>query len=219
MIKEQIDGLQGHFCYLKLRDIGADGKAENLNIDEIQSAAGCAVHPLVTTHPITGRRNLYANPSHTASVVGLAAGESEELLQLLFEHTAKPEFELRHTYADHDVIIWDNRGMGIVLQYLLLPALIALLCSVCTILTAVHHRATSCSTPRKLVRTTVSNDSPPIDDPDAALAHENWRRVQPEGAAVSFDLALDRVNAQFPPRPALAAPMQVQGASITEDDL
>lgn len=108
--KEQLHGLRGNYCYLKLRELSADGKAENLDISEIKSAAGCAVHPLVTVHPVTGHRNIFANPSHTASIVGWDAQASEELLQKLFAHTAKDEYSYRHKYDDHDLIIWDNRG-------------------------------------------------------------------------------------------------------------
>jgi taurine dioxygenase len=111
-LKAELQGLKGNYCYLKLREIGADGKAENLKSDEVNSAAGCAVHPLITTHPVTGRHNLYANPSHTASIVGYEPEASEALLQRLFAHTAKPEFSLRHKYNDGDLIIWDNRGMS-----------------------------------------------------------------------------------------------------------
>ena len=109
-LKTQLQGLQGNYCYLKLREISDEGKAENLELDELKTAANCAVHPLVTTHPITGLRNLYANPSHTASIVGWEAAASEALLQRLFIHTASPQFSLRHKYADHDLILWDNRG-------------------------------------------------------------------------------------------------------------
>jgi len=109
-LQHQLHGLTGNYCYLKLREIGSDGKAENLDLTEIRSAAGCALHPLVTTHPITGRKNLYANPSHTASIVGYEHVASEELLQRLFAHTAQEKFAFRHVYQDDDLIMWDNRG-------------------------------------------------------------------------------------------------------------
>ncbi len=108
--QHQLHGLTGNYCYLKLREIGVDGKTENLDLTEIKSAAGCAVHPLITIHPITGRKNLYANPSHTASIVGYEQTASEELLQRLFAHTAQEQFLLRHVYQDDDLILWDNRG-------------------------------------------------------------------------------------------------------------
>lgn len=109
--KIMLEGAKGNYCYLKLRDVGSSGTSENLNQHEVKSARSCAVHPLVTTHPITGRQNLYANPSHTSSVVGQEdSSTATALLQHLFEHTAAPEYRYRHVYDDDDVIIWDNRG-------------------------------------------------------------------------------------------------------------
>lgn len=118
--KQQLHGLHGHYCYLKLRELSADGKAENLDIAEIQSAAGCAVHPLVTTHPITGVKNLYANPSHTASVLGYEKEASEALLQQLFAHTAQEKYAFRHVYQDNDLILWDNRGSSVFIRAILM---------------------------------------------------------------------------------------------------
>jgi taurine dioxygenase len=109
-MKDQLRGLQGNYCYLKLRDLDNEGKTENLPPDEVKAASGCAIHPLITVHPITGFHNIYANPSHTASVVGMAPAESEALLQKLFAHTADPAYAYRHVYADDDLIMWDNRG-------------------------------------------------------------------------------------------------------------
>jgi taurine dioxygenase len=87
-LRAELNGRTGKYFYLKLRDIDGEGKAHNLAQSEVASAASCATHPLITTHPITGRRNIYANPSHTVSVVGLEAAASEELLQRLFAQTA-----------------------------------------------------------------------------------------------------------------------------------
>jgi hypothetical protein len=108
-LKAELYGLKGYYCYLKTR-IQPDGSTENLKMEEITAAADCAVHPLVTTHPVTGRLNLYANLADTASVIGYSQAASDALLQKLFAHTAKPEYAMRHTYNDGDLIIIDNRG-------------------------------------------------------------------------------------------------------------
>jgi taurine dioxygenase len=108
-LKAELHGLKGYYCYLKTR-IQPDGSTENLKMEEITAAADCAVHPLVTTHPVTGRLNLYANLADTASVIGYSQAASDALLQKLFAHTAKPEYAMRHTYNDGDLIIIDNRG-------------------------------------------------------------------------------------------------------------
>lgn len=108
-LKAQIQDLQGTYCYVKNTTHSAsDASQDNHNNGVLFST--CAVHPLVTTHPITGKHNLYANPSHTTSIVGLKPAASDALLQRLFEHVAKPEYTFRHKYQDGDVIIWDNRG-------------------------------------------------------------------------------------------------------------
>lgn len=109
-LKEQLTGKTASYCYLKLREIDNSGKAENLKQEEVEKANKCAIHPLFTTHPITGLRNVYANPSHTAFINGIPFEQSEELLQRLFQHSAQPQFIYRHVYQDDDVVLWDNRG-------------------------------------------------------------------------------------------------------------
>jgi alpha-ketoglutarate-dependent taurine dioxygenase len=68
------------------------------------------VHPVVRVHPVTGRRNLFANPGFTSHVVGLSRIESDGLLDLLHRHATQPEFTLRHRWRPGDVVIWDNRA-------------------------------------------------------------------------------------------------------------
>ncbi len=65
-------------------------------------------HPMVLTHPITGRSVLYANPGYTVSIDGMEAGESDEILEFLFAHQTRPEFQHRHLWAENDVLMWDN---------------------------------------------------------------------------------------------------------------
>lgn len=126
-LKEQLTGKTASYCYLKLREIDNSGKAENLKQEEVEKANKCAIHPLFTTHPITGLRNVYANPSHTAFINGIPFEQSEELLQRLFQHSAQPQFIYRHVYQDDDVVLWDNRGKHkLPTYYLYLPFLTTL---------------------------------------------------------------------------------------------
>jgi alpha-ketoglutarate-dependent taurine dioxygenase len=67
------------------------------------------VHPIVRTHPDTGRRALFVNPQFTTHVVGLSARASVALLDLLYAHMTVPEHTVRHTWAAGDLAIWDNR--------------------------------------------------------------------------------------------------------------
>jgi len=66
-------------------------------------------HPLIRTHPETGRRSIYVNPMFTQRVVGLSEGESQALLAFLYEHCARPEFTCRFQWQPHSVALWDNR--------------------------------------------------------------------------------------------------------------
>ncbi|MEX2481678.1 MAG: taurine dioxygenase [Gammaproteobacteria bacterium] len=67
-------------------------------------------HPLIVVHPLTGRRVLYVNPTFTTRVLELSPAESTGLLNLLFQHLLKPEFQVRHKWRRDDVAVWDNRA-------------------------------------------------------------------------------------------------------------
>ena len=68
-----------------------------------------AEHPMVRTHPETGRRALYVNVAHTAGIVGMADEESTPLLEFLFRHQVKPEFTCRFAWDANAIAFWDNR--------------------------------------------------------------------------------------------------------------
>ncbi len=95
------------------------------------------LHPVVRTHPETGRKALYVSPRHTLAIAELEEAESEELLQELFSVQKNPGFLYVHKWRQGDVVVWDNR---------------------CTL-----HKACGGIRPpgiRHLHRTTVSGDAP-----------------------------------------------------------
>ncbi len=68
-----------------------------------------AEHPVVRTHPETGRRALYINVGHTTRFVGMTQAESAPLLEYLFQHQVKPEFTCRFAWRPGSIALWDNR--------------------------------------------------------------------------------------------------------------
>lgn len=67
-------------------------------------------HPLVVTHPETGRKLLFCNPAFTSHIVGLSPRESQAVLAMLFEHTANnPSLHCRVRWAPGTLTFWDNR--------------------------------------------------------------------------------------------------------------
>ena len=67
-------------------------------------------HPIFLTHPITGRKVLYANPGYSMRINELPQDESDEMLAFLFEHQLKPQYRYRHEWSEGDLLMWENFG-------------------------------------------------------------------------------------------------------------
>ena len=68
-------------------------------------------HPIVRTHPETGKKILFVNWTYTKKIIGLDKEESDEILNKIFEHQARLEFTCRFTWTENAVAIWDNRSV------------------------------------------------------------------------------------------------------------
>ena len=75
-----------------------------------QAATQDAVHPVVITHPLSGRKTLYVNPAFTLHFEGWTAAESTPLLQQLYSHMMRAEFTYRLHWAPGTLAFWDNRA-------------------------------------------------------------------------------------------------------------
>ena len=67
-------------------------------------------HPVIRTHPESGRKVLFVNSLFTTHIEGLSAGESRAVLDFLFDHVRTPEFSVRFQWQPHSIAIWDNRS-------------------------------------------------------------------------------------------------------------
>lgn len=76
----------------------------------LSAADVTASHPVVRTHPETGKRALFVNGNYTKHFDGWTVAESQPLLDYLYGVVARPEFTYRHRWHDGDLLIWDNRA-------------------------------------------------------------------------------------------------------------
>ena len=65
-------------------------------------------HPIVRTHPVTGRKCIYINPLCTDGIEGMPDSGSLPLLEELYAHCTRPEFTYRHKWRKGDLLMWDN---------------------------------------------------------------------------------------------------------------
>ena len=67
-------------------------------------------HPIFLTHPLTGRKVLYANPGYSIRINELSQAESDEVLAFLFEHQTQPKYQYAHEWREGDVLVWEDFG-------------------------------------------------------------------------------------------------------------
>lgn len=112
-MKRRLDGLKAFHGYLhqfnermkRKREIGE--ARQDLSKEQIESVPE-VVHPVIRTHPVTGRKCIYVNEWFTTSIVGMPADESRKLLQELHAHCTREEFVYRHKWHVGDLVVWDN---------------------------------------------------------------------------------------------------------------
>jgi len=106
--KEHLEGLEAiHDMGTFRNDFYNEG-----GIDSVNSAlkkVGSAVHKVIETHPISGLKYLNVNQSFTRNIVNESQGPSDHILQFLFQHITKPEFQVRFHWKNNSIAIWDNR--------------------------------------------------------------------------------------------------------------
>lgn len=85
------------------------GRYKDQGVDDRAKQYPRAVHPVVRTHPETGRKTLYVNRMFTTRINDLSREESEAILAYLVGHCARPEFQMRFRWRQNSVAFWDNR--------------------------------------------------------------------------------------------------------------
>ena len=111
------DGMKALLAPLKAINISGKGRVQQTRTDMMKHAsAGLkgdeleSCHPVIRTHPETGRKALYVNVAHTVRFDGMTEEESTPILEYLFEHQIQPEFTCRFRWSQGAVAFWDNRA-------------------------------------------------------------------------------------------------------------
>jgi len=85
------------------------GRYQNKNEVDRNKEYPSAIHPIIRTHPETGKKAIYVNKFFTTRIEGLADQESKLILEYLFGHIEKTEFQIRYKWNKNDMAFWDNR--------------------------------------------------------------------------------------------------------------
>ncbi len=86
------------------------GQEMNGRIGNPEAATQDAVHPVVIRHPVSGRKILFVNPGFTTHIEGWTEAESKGLLETLYQHARRPDFQTRFQWQPGSIAFWDNRA-------------------------------------------------------------------------------------------------------------
>ena len=106
-VKQRIDGLVAVHDFTQSFGVGMSPE----KLREQQAKFPPARHPVVRTHPTTGRKCLYVNSIFTSHIEGMPEDESAELLEFLYRQADVPEFQCRFRWQKNSIAFWDNRAV------------------------------------------------------------------------------------------------------------
>lgn len=108
--KALLDGLTAVHDFSKpLAHYVAMGRHTQQQLDDVRRDHPPVAHPVVRTNPTTGRKGLYVNVNYTTRIVELEEHESQSVLNLMFNHVRRPEFQVRFRWQKDSFALWDNR--------------------------------------------------------------------------------------------------------------
>ncbi len=105
-----ISGLEAVHDFKPFRELFDDSEDDRKNVMRWELQYPPAVHPVVRVHPVSGRKVLFVNPQFTVAIKNMDERESRSLLDVLFQQAQIPEYQFRHRWAPHTLIMWDNRS-------------------------------------------------------------------------------------------------------------
>lgn len=108
-LRDRVVSLKAHHRFNYTQIQAEDGSTRKPLTEKQQEQLVGAVHPIVRTHPETGRKALYVNPGFTDSIIDMDEQEGRTLLDILFGYATDQSVVYRHKWQGRDLVFWDNR--------------------------------------------------------------------------------------------------------------
>jgi taurine dioxygenase len=108
--RAMIAGLRAVHDFQNFRVLFKNSEEDRIKLHRMEDMFPNPSHPVVRTHPITGRKSIYVNPQFTLRIEGLEPAESRAILDLLFAQARVPEYQFRIRWTPGTIVFWDNRS-------------------------------------------------------------------------------------------------------------
>lgn len=109
-VRALIDSLEAVHDFKNFRVLFTDSEEDRAKLRRMEELYPNPTHPVVRTHPVSGRKAIYVNPQFTLYIKGLRDDESRALLDLLYEQAKVPEYQFRLRWKPGTIAFWDNRS-------------------------------------------------------------------------------------------------------------
>jgi taurine dioxygenase len=108
--KKMIEGLRAIHDFQNFRVLFKNTDEDRARLRRMEEFFPNPSHPVVRTHPVTGRKSIYVNPQFTLRIESLTPAESRAILDVLFAQARVPEYQFRLRWTPGMIVFWDNRS-------------------------------------------------------------------------------------------------------------
>jgi taurine dioxygenase len=108
--RTMISGLRAVHDFQNFRVLFKNSEEDRAKLHRMEDMFPNPSHPVVRTHPVTGRKSIYVNPQFTLRIEGLEPAESRAMLDVLFAQARVPEYQFRIRWTPGTIVFWDNRS-------------------------------------------------------------------------------------------------------------
>jgi taurine dioxygenase len=108
--KTLVEGMRAVHDFQNFRVLFKNTDEDRAKLRKMEDLFPNPSHPVVRTHPVTGRKSIYVNPQFTLRIEGLKPAESRAILDVLFAQAQVPEYQFRLRWAPGTIVFWDNRS-------------------------------------------------------------------------------------------------------------